>query len=193
MSAVETCPVPLFQHQAELDPLLAIYRDRAPRTVLEIGTYHGGTLWHWLTQAQPGAVVVSVDSYAVGVDNRPLYDEWCPPDVDLVVIEGNSHHTYTVDAVRGLAPYDWIFIDAGHYYHEVKTDWELYGPMASDRGLVIFHDILPPSANHPEIEVERLWRQIQRSGFLTREIVEDPFADWGGIGIVYPAGALCAC
>jgi len=67
-------PVPVLQNQSELAELIALYRDRKPKRTLEVGTYHGGTLYHWLRHAPRGATVVSVDSYTVpGVDNRHLY------------------------------------------------------------------------------------------------------------------------
>jgi predicted O-methyltransferase YrrM len=181
-------PVPIFQWEAEFSALLHLYRERQPSKVLEVGTYHGGTLYHWLQNARSGATVVSVDSYQAGVDNRHLYDSWKPYGIALRVIEGDSREDHIVDAVQFCGPYDWVFVDAGHYLHEVTSDWENYGSMCVPGGVVVFHDILPPSSDHPEIEVERLWREIQRQGFLTREIVHDVNASWGGIGICYIEG-----
>lgn len=175
-------PVPIFQHEAEFSKLLGLYKERQPAAVLEIGTYHGGTLYHWLTNASPGAKVVSVDSYAAGVDNRHRYNDWRPDTVNLFVIEGDSQETAVANEVRRLGPYDWVFIDAGHYYHEVKRDWELYGPMVRKGGVCVFHDILPPSEEHPEIEVARLWEEIKLMAF-TEEIVADREASWGGLGV----------
>lgn len=179
-------PVPIFQWAAEFEVLLDMYRERQPRRVLEIGTYHGGTLYHWLQNAVEDAVVVSVDSYKAGVDNRRLYRSWLPSEnVGLEVIEGNSRDPAVVTHVHAYGPYDWVFIDGGHFYHEVLADWELYGLTAGQGALVALHDILPPTVEHPEIEVARLWEDIKASGYETVEIVADPGADWGGIGVVY--------
>lgn len=178
-------PVPIFQHVWEFETLLRLYRQRAPRHVLEVGTYHGGTLYHWLQNATPGTTIVAVDSYAVGVDNRHLYPGWTPDDVTLHVVCGDSHDPATVAKVAEHGPYDWIWIDAGHYYHEVAADWQLYRPLANTGAIVCLHDILPPSPQHPEIEVDRLWRQLQRQGHVTQEIVADPVASWGGVGVVF--------
>ncbi len=175
-------PVPIFQWQPEFEALLDLYRDRKPKRVLEIGTYHGGTLYHWLRNAPKGATIVSLDSYAVGVDNRHLYDEWNVNDTRLVVLEGDSSKGKTVGAVEPYAPFDWVFIDAGHYYHEVKADWDNYRPLVQDGGLVCFHDILPPNHIHPEIEVAQLWEEIKQD-YETLEIVADRDAYWGGIGV----------
>lgn len=180
-------PVPVFQHEAEFAELLDLYRARKPRRVLEIGTYHGGTLYHWLQNAAPGTTVVSLDSYAVGVDNRTCYSEWVPEGVTLEVIEGDSRDPATVGAIGRWSPYEWIFIDAGHWYAEVKSDWDNYSPMCVEGGVVCFHDILDDRVHHPEIEVAQLWREIKnaRERYAWMEIVNDPDAWWGGIGICF--------
>jgi len=167
--------VPCLQREAEFTQLLELYRERRPLSVLEIGTYHGGTLYHWLQNAQSGAMVVSVDSYATEVDNRHLYDEWTPDDVTLHVVEGNTHAPSTLAEVREYSPsYEWVFIDAGHFFNEVRNDWLYYGALSDD--IVCFHDI-----NHPP--VARLWASI-KSRFETLEIVSEPITEWHGIGVV---------
>lgn len=178
-------PVPIFQWESEFEPLLEMYRRRRPTTVLEVGTFHGGTLYHWLKNAAPGTKIVTVDSYLVGIDNRKLYPGWTPAGVILDVIEGDSSDGDIIEQVRESAPFDWVFIDAGHFYAEVAADWHNYKTMVLSGGVVIFHDILPPSRSWPIIEVNWLWREIKREGLKTEEIIDDPEAEWGGLGIVY--------
>lgn len=185
MMALDT-PVPILQHPGEFEQLLDLYRTQSPHKVLEIGTYFGGTLYHWLQNAAPGgATVVSVDTYVTGVDNRSLYEFWCPDNVRVVPIEGDSHDLNTAASVARYGQFDWVWIDAGHYYNEVKRDWELYGPQCRPGGIVCFHDILPPSHEHPEIQVNQLWLEIQAEGYATEEIIKDSSASWGGIGVVH--------
>lgn len=174
-------PVPIFQWEKEFAVVLELYRRVQPETVLEVGTYHGGTLYHWLTNAQPGTTIVSLDSYAVGVDNRHLYETWVPDDVVLHVYEGDSNNPESAKLVADHGPFDWTFIDAGHYYEEVLRDWQLYGPLTD--GVVLFHDILPPTEAHPEIEVDRLWQEIKLTHHCL-EVVANRNAEWGGIGLV---------
>ncbi len=174
-------PVQIYQWQKEFEVVLELYRRVQPEKVLEVGTYHGGTLYHWLTNARPGTQVVSVDSYAVGVDNRHLYEGWIPEGVELHTICGDSHDPLIAEEVEEHGPFDWTFIDAGHYYHEVLRDWQIYGPMTE--GVVLFHDILPPTNAHPEIEVDRLWQEIKLTHHCL-EVVANRNAEWGGIGIV---------
>ncbi len=45
----------------ELSPLISILKKRKLRTVVEIGTERGGTLYVWCRIARPDAVVISID------------------------------------------------------------------------------------------------------------------------------------
>ena len=178
-------PVQVFQWESEFSVLLDLYRERRPMRVLEVGTYHGGTLYHWLQNAQPGALVVSVDSYAVGVDNRRLYPEWVPEGVRLEVIEGNTFDPETLQQVLDIShEFDWVFIDAGHYDHEVRNDWKVFGSLCQKGGVVSFHDILPPTMAHPEIEVAFLWEELKKT-HTGLEIIAERAAEWGGIGVLF--------
>lgn len=181
-------PVPIFQHQFEWEQLLRIYREKRPMHSIEIGTHAGGTLYHLLQNAPAGAVVVSVDSYTAHFDNRHLYADWTPADVTLHMIAGDSREKTTIAAARDFAPYGFVFIDAGHYEHEVQADWEHYGAMAAPGAIVAFHDIITHHS-WPSIEVEKVWRRIQRQGYITQELtwstgVPPNDQGWGGIGLV---------
>jgi len=176
-------PVPIFQREWEFQQLLRIYQERAPRRILEVGTFHGGTLYHWLRIALAGAVIVSVDSYREQVDNRHLYAGWTPPDVTLHALMGDSRSQATLAMVRDFAPFDFVFIDAGHYAHEVQADWDNYAPLCAPGGMVALHDICP--SPHDWIQVDQVWRQIQARGYVTQELVCAYGLDWSGIGCVY--------
>ena len=179
----EPTPVPIFQREWEFAQLMALYRERAPRRVLEVGTFHGGTLYHWLRLAQPGATVVTIDSYTAGVDNRDQYAAWTPATVDLHVVEADSRSIAAVSYAAGLAPYDWIFIDADHLEASVQADWDNYAPLCAPGGVVALHDICP--SPHEWLQVDRVWRRIQAQGYVTQELVCAYGLDWSGIGVVY--------
>jgi predicted O-methyltransferase YrrM len=174
--------VPILQWEKEFRVLLEIYRRSNASSLLEIGTYHGGTLYHWLQNSGGGTTIVTVDSYAVGVDNRDQYEDWNPGGVHLEVIEGDTNSAGTINAVEDFGLYDWLFIDAGHYLHEVTADWNNYRPMVRPGGLACFHDILT-HPTWPSIEVGQLWAEIKNT-HDTFEIVADHHAQWGGLGVV---------
>lgn len=181
----EGTPAYIWQRTWELERLLDAYRELAPRRVLEIGSYTGGTLYHFLQASTPGTLVVSMDLYNNrAVDNRALYPEWTPEGVDLHVMQADSTDLDTVSDVWDMAPFDFVFIDGDHMEASVRKDWKNYRMMVRPGGIVALHDILPaPGIDY--IQVEPVWREIQRQGYKTREIVADPDAEWGGIGVVY--------
>lgn len=155
---VEPAPVHIAQDPAELEPLLELYRERRPSRVLEVGTFHGGTLYHWLRNAPPGALVVSVDRYDL-VDNSESYGAWAADGVEWAVIRGDSHDPLTVAQAERLGPFEWIYIDAGHLEWEVRADWHAYRPLAASSAVVAFHDV-HPSAD-PSIHVDPLWAELR--------------------------------
>lgn len=176
-------PVPIFQREWEFLQLLNLYGERRPRRVLEVGTFHGGTLYHWLQSAAPRATIISVDSYSENVDNRHLYPAWTPAGVTLEAIQGDSRAESTIARVRAFAPFDWIFIDAGHLEHEVQADWDAYSPMAERGAIIALHDIM--RSPHDWIQVDRVWERIQHQGDVTQEFVCATGLDWSGIGVVF--------
>ncbi len=54
------------------------------------------------------------------------------------------------------APYDLVFIDAGHSFVDVQHDYLSYGAMARHGGITAIHDALRREA-YPEVEV---WRFV---------------------------------
>jgi predicted O-methyltransferase YrrM len=176
-----SAPVQIAQLDWEFERALGLYKARKPKRVLEIGTWLGGTLFHWLKEATPGTQVVTVDIE----DNDVPFDEWCPEGVECRQIIGDSHDPKTVEDVKASGPFDWLFIDGSHVYEDAKADWELYRPMV-ENGVVLLHDI-SLQREYPETGqtagVWRLWREIQASGHLTQELRIHPTEY--GIGICF--------
>lgn len=89
---------------------------------------------------------------AVTVDWSGLY-----VDGDAAFAGGDTHDARVVDAVGQHGPYDFLFIDAGHSYRDVKLDYMSYRPLVRHGGVLAFHDSLA-RAGYPEVEV---WRFLQ--------------------------------
>lgn len=177
------------QKLREFAGLVALVRRERPRTVLEIGTLRGGSLWAWCRVAALDATIVSVD--LPGGDFGGGYDEdlaqqlrsYARSGQTLHLLRADSHAAETYAEVERLLPsIDFAFIDGDHTYEGAKRDFELYSPLVT--GLVAFHDILPHNADS-SCEVDRLWQELAPD----LETIEftDP-ADvrwdgaWGGIG-----------
>jgi len=165
-------PVELLQHDGEFAALLDVYRARAPLAVLEVGGYQGGSLFHWLQNATPGALVVSIDDR---LDYRERCGEWAPLRVTVVTIRGNSHDPFVIQQADAFGPYEWTFIDADHHDRAVRADWANYMPLTKRDGVVVLHDI--SETDDETIEVAPFWREL-RSAYQTTEITEP-----GGFGI----------
>ena len=197
------CPVPLTQSHWEFKRLLNIFHELKPSRILEIGSEHGGSLWHWITNAAPGSTIVAVDYlHAEGTQWRPqqlrLRDRWerwaKEARVNLHIVNADSTQPDTIEAVRKLAPFDFAFIDANHRYEYVRPDFLNYGRgMVRDGGVVALHDLLPSSIDPHGIQVHEFWRQIVAAGYVTQELYSSPqqrFSEFNnkvgfGIGVVY--------
>lgn len=186
------------QKVAELAPLLAVLARRRPVTVVEIGTYRGGSLYAFCRVADANGTLVSVDLpgglFGGGYTDAELRNlrGYGLPGQSLHFLRADSHDATTRDAVvsslDGRA-IDFLMIDGDHRYEGVQRDFELYAPLVGSDGLIAFHDILPhPQA--PLCQVDALWNEV-KSGYRHAEFV-DPQEDWGvgqwgGIGVLFLA------
>ena len=181
-------PVQICQLEAEFLPVLELYRDKHPASVLEIGTASGGTLYHWLTagaEDAPPQVVVSVDLPDPDYDlDRDACLAWAPAGVTCVLVEGNSHDHATIEQVREHAPYDWLFVDGCHVYDDARADFDTYRPMVCSGGIVLLHDIALRRRYEDgrSAGVWRLWQELRQAGYWTREFRADPSLAAYGIG-----------
>ncbi len=93
------------------------------------------------------AHVVTIDWRVclVGEDAEPL-DERHPG--------ADTRSAAAITLAARYAPYDLVFIDAGHSYRDVEHDYLHYREMLRSGGVVALHDALPRPA-YPEVEVHR--------------------------------------
>ena len=179
--------VEVAQWAYELDTLELLYAQMAPSVVVEIGVMAGGTLWRWIRTAVRGATVVGIDT----VQRHPVWWDWASQtEVDLGYIWGNSHEPETLEILKshlGDRMIDFLFIDADHTEEGATKDFETYSQLVRAGGAIALHDIIDPAPerNQDHIRVSRLWRRLQRAGYVNREIVAHPGQPWGGIGVVY--------
>ncbi len=176
-------PVKISQIAQEFDRALDLYRERKPARVLEIGTEEGGTLYHWLQNAEPGTKVFSIDIE----EHEVPWMDWVLDGVECELRIADSHDPDTVAWCHSRGPFDWLFIDGSHIYEEVADDWLTYRDLCSPGAVVMLHDIAL-KRSYPETGqvagVRKLWREIQAQGFVTREIRCAPIEEYG-IGVVY--------
>jgi predicted O-methyltransferase YrrM len=179
-----------LQRTWELASLVAMVRRLRPRTVLEIGTHRGGTLFCWAAVSAPDARLVSVDlpnereGMGTTVDDPARFAAFLRPGQSLECIRADSQLPETRDRVRAALDgraVDFLWIDADHRLAGVTRDWELYRPLVRPGGLIGFHDI-HPNPGFPENQVDQLWTRI-RAGHRTRELIDQDQPGGVGMGI----------
>jgi len=183
------------QIRSEIQGLCEVVRRRRPRTVLEIGTEHGGSFFLFSRVSAPDALLVSVD--AANEDLKPwrtLCADLRTKGQNVCVIDGDSHASSTVERVNrvlGNRKVDFLFIDGDHSYEGVKQDFENYLDFLNDPGLVAFHDInqdywtrFGKRTGSNSGEVYRFWAKV-KMGYSNTECIENPDEDGFGIGILF--------
>jgi cephalosporin hydroxylase len=164
-----------MQIREEFEALLELAK--GARAVVEIGCYHGGTLFLLCDAAADDAILVSVD-IAMSRARVPLYRSFAQRRQRAHPLQADSHDPATVADVQRLLEgrlIDLLVIDGDHTYEGVRRDYELWSPLVRPGGLIAFHDIEPGLTADG---VPRLWRELGGG----REIVA-PGRPEGGFGI----------
>lgn len=156
-----------LQRRGELAQLVDIVREHQPHTVLEIGTFKGGTFRAWCECASDDALLISVDLPGGEFGGGYLPHEsariraHARGGQQVTLIEGDSHSfdvvAQVLSALNGRAV-DFLFIDGDHTFDGVQADFLTYTPLVASDGIVALHDVVPyPEV--PECQVDRFWRE----------------------------------
>jgi hypothetical protein len=184
------CPVPVWQDEREIEWLIdEAHINQATNYILEIGSLNGGTVWHWINLLVP-RFVISIDK-RVGKDDpryadqksghNGLWHKWAKEKNGSFVLTLDSLSQYgeAVNFAKKNSPYDFVFVDGGHSYDEVKADYTNYLPMIRSGGIMAFHDINDYSRCP---DVPRFWNEIKRNHKYAEMAMRKN--EWG-IGIIY--------
>ncbi|MBT3817695.1 MAG: class I SAM-dependent methyltransferase, partial [Candidatus Magasanikbacteria bacterium] len=129
--------------------LLRIGKDK-PKTIVEIGTANGGTLFLLTRVAHSQAHIYSVDlpggAFGGGYHmwRKRLYKKFAKNKQSIHLIRANSHEEKTKQRLKNKLKgkeIDVLFIDGDHSYEGVKQDFELYQDMVKSGGYIGFHDV----------------------------------------------------
>lgn len=169
------------ENTAEYAELANKVAESEPRTVLEVGTARGGSLFLWARFFDTVDHICSLDlgSHIDSFEKRThLFDRFADINMDFVI--ANSHLTATREEVERRfdnQAIDFLLIDGDHSYEGVRSDFNMYSKLVSDDGFIAFHDIV----NEEWPGVGRFWREIEPR-FETTEIITQP--ERIGIGII---------
>ena len=180
-----------IQVKEEISQLLTRLEKVKPKTVVEIGTANGGTLFLLSRVADPNATLVSIDkpngSFGGGYARSmmPVFRSFAREKQQIILVRGDSHERDTFEQTRKILDsknLDFLFIDGDHSYRGVKSDFTMYTPLVSQGGIVALHDIVPGLSSHVG-EVPRFWGEV-RQGYRSREIVKNWDQGEAGIGLL---------
>jgi cephalosporin hydroxylase len=181
-----------WQIPGEITALLRILQGEPPRTVLEIGTAQGGTLFLLTRVAAPDALVVSVDlrrgRFGGGYPawRAPLYRSFARANQRVELVVGDSHDPQIGQRIRRLLggrAVDLLFVDGDHSYEGIRHDFADYTPLVRPGGVVALHDIVPggPGKHGDPGGVPKFWQELKAVCVDATELVED--WEWGSCGI----------
>jgi len=180
-----------IQVTSEIKGLLELLQADPPRSVLEIGTAQGGTLFLLSRVAAADAELLTVDlpggPFGSGyqADWLPLLKAMPLPSQRFKAVRGDSHDTGTRDQVAewfGNGPVDFALIDGDHRYEGVRRDFELYSGLVRPGGWIAFHDIVPGDEEMVG-GVPRFWQELKERMPVTKELVEDWEQGGWGLGL----------
>ena len=181
-----------LQVSSEILSLMKLVASEKPKSVLEIGTANGGTLFLLARSAAPDAHLISLDlpagEFGGGYSpiRIPLYKSFARGAQRVSLIRGNSHAAESLQQVKSLLnerSLDFLLIDGDHTYHGVRQDFELYAPLVRQGGIVALHDVAKHPAGH-NCDVDRFWAELKVK-YRTFEFIENTNQGWAGIGVVF--------
>lgn len=159
----------VFEHS--YDQVITLKKDfldklESKKWFLEIGVRYGGSSRCWQLCGFENGIGIEVDFSQLKIDLPGSYHK----------LEGRSWDIEIIERVRdtlGDNLLDFLYIDGGHDYRSVTTDYNLYSPFVRDGGVIGFHDLM---LNNPP-EVLRLFDQVSKDNETAKKIVN------GGTGI----------
>ncbi len=182
----------LQQVKREIGTLLSMLRKRNVKSMMEIGTRNGGTLFLFSWTLPSDAKIISLDlpseqSIKRGYDRfkTSRLASFIQTGQQLTLLRGDSHNPSSLSKAKSALKgekIDFLFIDGDHTYEGVKKDFEMYSPLVRKGGLVAFHDICGHDLGVSE--VDRYWSEI-KNRYPHTEIIENPNQKWAGIGLLY--------
>jgi predicted O-methyltransferase YrrM len=139
--------------------LCALVKKIQPRTILEIGTFRGGTTWHFYDNAPPDTIIYTLD----------LPDDEVPGDVTDQQLAANKSRPFLPKSERvrqiliNSKKWDGVldrkvqfaFIDADHSYQGVRNDTEKALVSLDSCACICWHDSLEDNFGYGTMRYSR--------------------------------------
>lgn len=176
--------VKTMQVRSEILQLAEMVAEIQPKTILEIGTHRGGTLFIWAHLASE--LVVSCDINDMRRQEW-LFTKFPPPSsrCEVKLLSGNSHDPAFFQRVRNVLAerqVDFLFIDGDHTEEGVSQDYQMYKDLVRPGGLIAFHDIVD-NQPYETNQVQFFWKKLKKIADVV-EIIENPNQTGFGVGVL---------
>lgn len=173
-----------MQVRSEILSLVTEVNSIKPKTILEIGTCNGGTLFLWSNLASQKVITCDL---IIHKHRKELYQKFSSPDSECVItpLEGDSHDPEfkkRVEAELNGRQVDFLFIDGDHSEQGAEADYNNYKIFVRPGGLIAFHDIVkdqPVQGN----QVYYFWQRLKEVEQV-EEFIQDNKQCGYGIGLV---------
>lgn len=182
--------VKMVQIPSEIAQLARAVKELRPKTILEIGTWRGGTLLLWSSLASERVISCDIEDMR---SRAPLYQAFPPPGsrCQVMLLSGDSHDpAFRRRVAEELAGrmVDFLFIDGDHTEAGVTADYYGYRKFVRPGGIIALHDIVERQPS-PTNQVYHLWKRIKQEA-ITQEFVDDSRQCGYGIGVVRVPGYM---
>jgi len=171
----------------EIQGLLELLKQKKPKTMLEVGTGKGGTLFLFSSVLPLNSKIITLDmrggTFGAGYPfwMIPLLKTYRQGKQKQFLVQSDSHDEKTLKKIKKILQgeqLDFLFIDGDHSYPGVKRDFELYSQLVRKNGIIALHDIVVTEGG---CTVYKFWDEIKKKyksqEFLGRKKVY-------GIGVV---------
>lgn len=182
------------QRNSEIKFLLDIIKVNKCKTICEIGTSLGGSLFLFCQNAPKDARLISIDIY-YPLSRKHAFQKFTKKDQKLFCICGNTHNLIIEEKVKriiGGELLDFLFIDGDHSFFGVMNDYVRFSPLVKKGGIIAFHDIQPDSYMQNGVKttayvggVPDFWLMLKKNNLRIVEMIENPNQDGCGIGVVF--------
>lgn len=153
------------QSKEEITKLMDLIKRANVKTMMEIGTLHGGTLFLFSRVIDKNAMILCNNlsdgrpQKTVFMSKIALFKAFIDNPDNMHFIYGSSHDDKTLRETKRLLQknkLDFLFIDADHSYEGVKADYVMYSPLVRKGGIIAFHDVAGTD------DVKTFWNEEKR-------------------------------
>jgi predicted O-methyltransferase YrrM len=189
---LESLPHGWFNHGPQV---LALLEQHRPKVVVELGSWLGASAIAMARMVRRwGGTVTCVDTWCGELDDNgaspdpfgkaPLMLTSCARAMVTAGVSASVRliPAMTIDAaLRWQGPIDFLYVDAGHGYGDVRADLQAWVPHVRPGGVIAGDDYNHP--RYPGVQVAWDEFEIRHNLHLTRFQSDPPCA--GGVQLIY--------